>query len=70
VGSQIKLISDVLGTNEQFEGMGFTHDVENFNKCVACSSYKLLPSMEEKLLGQMEWLLRFAQLMKVMWQDW
>ncbi len=47
-------VSDVLGSEDQFENYGFTHDTTNFNKGVLCSSYKLLPSMREKLLGQME----------------
>ena len=34
--------------------MGFTHDITNLNKAVSCSAYKILPSMEEKLKGQMD----------------
>ncbi len=47
-------IGDRLGTPEQYESFGFTHPVDNFNKGVQCSAYKTAPSMEEKLLGQME----------------
>ncbi len=43
-----------LDTPEQYEGFGFTHHVDNFNKGVNCSAYKILPSMKEKLFGQME----------------
>jgi DNA polymerase II large subunit len=43
-----------IGTPLQYEGMGFTHDTEDLNEGVLCSAYKLLPSMEEKLLGQMD----------------
>jgi DNA polymerase II large subunit len=43
-----------IGTPEQYEGMGFTHDTDDFNAGVLCSEYKLLPSMEEKLMGQMD----------------
>jgi DNA polymerase II large subunit len=50
---KIKQIDNVLGTPEQYEGMGFTHDTSNLNFGVRCSSYKTLPSMEEKLRGQM-----------------
>lgn len=50
---KIKQIDNVLGTPEQYEGMGFTHDTSNLNAGVRCSSYKTLPSMEEKLRGQM-----------------
>ncbi len=53
--SQIKIpqIKHVLNTPQQYEGMGFTHDTEDINAGVLCSAYKTLPSMEEKLRGQM-----------------
>jgi len=51
---KVKQIKDVLGTEKQFEGMGYTHDVSDINLGVVCSAYKALPSMEEKLKGQME----------------
>lgn len=50
----IERIQHRLGTESQFEGMGFTHDTDNFNSGVFCSAYKLLPSMREKLEGQMD----------------
>lgn len=50
----IEQIRTRLGTELQFEGMGFTIPVSNINEGVTCSAYKTLPSMEEKLLGQME----------------
>ncbi len=43
-----------LGTERQFCGTGFTHDTDNINSTVRCSAYKTLPSMEEKLRGQMD----------------
>ena len=43
-----------LGSAGQYEGMGFTHEIENINSTVRCSAYKTLPSMEEKLRGQMD----------------
>ncbi|MBI2668796.1 DNA polymerase II large subunit [Candidatus Woesearchaeota archaeon] len=43
-----------LRTPLQYEQFGFTHPVSNFNQGVQCSAYKILPSMEEKLFGQME----------------
>ncbi|NJL43722.1 MAG: DNA polymerase II large subunit [Nitrosarchaeum sp.] len=49
----IPKIADVLGTEKQFEGMGFTHDTDNFNAGILCSAYKTLPSMQEKLDAQM-----------------
>jgi len=51
---KIKQVRQVLGTPEQYEGMGFTHDTNDVNQGTLCSAYKLLPSMEEKLKGQME----------------
>jgi DNA polymerase II large subunit len=51
---KIEQIGDRLGTPKQYENMGFTHHVDNFNKGVQCSAYKTLPSMAEKLVGQME----------------
>ncbi len=51
---KIKKIGDTLGTDAQYEGMGFTHDTDNLNAGVRCSAYKTLPSMQDKLVGQME----------------
>ncbi|HIH37865.1 DNA polymerase II large subunit [Candidatus Woesearchaeota archaeon] len=39
---------------ENFMGWKFTHDVSDMNMGVNCSAYKILPSMEEKLKGQMD----------------
>ncbi|MBD3249267.1 DNA polymerase II large subunit [Candidatus Woesearchaeota archaeon] len=50
----IEKFGDNLGKAKQYEGMLFTHDTENFNKGVQCSAYKVLPTMEEKMKGQME----------------
>ncbi|MDO8468053.1 MAG: DNA polymerase II large subunit [Nanoarchaeota archaeon] len=36
-----------------FIGIGFTHDTNNFNEGVNCSSYKLLGTMKEKVEHQM-----------------
>ena len=51
---KIKTINDTLGKPEQYENMGFTHDFDSMNNAIRCSAYKLLPSMQEKLAGQME----------------
>ncbi len=51
---KIEQLGDRLGTPQQYEGIGYTHPTDNFNKGVNCSAYKTKPSMEEKLLGQME----------------
>ncbi|MFA6461531.1 MAG: DNA polymerase II large subunit [Candidatus Woesearchaeota archaeon] len=51
---KVPQLMDRLGTPQQYEGMGFTHSTDNFNKGVLCSAYKTLPTMKEKLFGQME----------------
>ncbi len=51
---KIPQIKGCLGKPEQYEKMGFTHDITNLNKAVPCSAYKTLPSMEDKLKGQMD----------------
>lgn len=50
----IKRIGSFLGTPQQYEGTGFTHDTMNMNDGTHCSAYKTLPTIEEKLKGQME----------------
>jgi len=51
---KLEQISKRLGTINQYENMGYTHPVENINSGVLCSAYKSIPSMEDKLKGQME----------------
>lgn len=51
---EIERIEHVLNTPAQFEGLGYTHETDDFNAGVLCSAYKLLPSMQEKLDGQMK----------------
>lgn len=51
---QIDRIGKRLNTPQQYEGMGFTHDTRSMNLTVRCSAYKTLPSMEDKLKGQMD----------------
>lgn len=50
---EIEKLGKRLGTIGQYEGLGFTHDISSINSGVLCSAYKILPSMEEKLKGQM-----------------
>ncbi|MBU2639368.1 MAG: hypothetical protein KKG75_01530, partial [Nanoarchaeota archaeon] len=50
---KIEQVKDRLGSEGQYEDFGFTHDVSNFNIGVRCSSYKSLPTMQEKVIGQM-----------------
>jgi DNA polymerase II large subunit len=51
---KIPMLGEFLGTPSQFEGIGYTHDTHDINAGVLCSAYKTLPSMEEKLHGQMD----------------
>ncbi len=51
---KISQIKARLNKPEQYEGMMFTHDITNINHTVRCSAYKTLPSMEDKLRGQMD----------------
>ncbi len=53
-GKKILQLNDRLGSELQYEDFGYTHNVDNFNKGIQCSAYKTLPSMREKLFGQME----------------
>lgn len=50
---QIKQLKDNLGTVDQYENHRFTHSVSDINSGVICSAYKVLPTMEDKLKGQM-----------------
>ncbi|MDD5253713.1 MAG: DNA polymerase II large subunit [Candidatus Nanoarchaeia archaeon] len=43
-----------LGTEKQYEGMGFTHDPFDINQGTLCSAYKTIPSMQDKVKGQMD----------------
>lgn len=51
---KIKRVKDVLNTSEEYSGFGFTHDTSNINDGVRCSAYKSIPSMQEKVQGQMD----------------
>ena len=51
---EIEQLGKRLNKEEQYEKFWFTHDVEDINSGVRCSAYKTLPSMEDKLKGQME----------------
>jgi len=51
---KVKTVKDVLMENENpFTNYGFSHDTDNFNFGVSCSSYKTLPTMKEKVSHQM-----------------
>ncbi len=49
----IKTLRSELGKEGQYSGWGFTHDTTNFNSGVMCSSYKTIPTMQEKVERQM-----------------
>ncbi|MBI4448184.1 DNA polymerase II large subunit [Candidatus Woesearchaeota archaeon] len=50
---KIDKLRNFLGTEKQYEGMGFTHNTTNINDGVRCSAYKSIPTMQEKVIGQM-----------------
>ena len=50
----IEKFSSRLSSKNHYTDFGFTHEVSNINSGVRCSSYKTLPSMEEKLKGQIK----------------
>ena len=50
---KIERFANILNSEKQ-DGIKYTHPVSNINIGVKCSSYKTLPSMEDKLKGQME----------------
>ncbi len=51
---KIEKIGDRLGSDREFENFGFTHSVGDINKGVRCSAYKFIPTMQEKVKGQMD----------------
>jgi DNA polymerase II large subunit len=51
----VEMVKDRLANGKDpFKNTGFTHDTDNFNEGVLCSSYKLLPTMGEKVASEME----------------
>jgi DNA polymerase II large subunit len=51
---KIDQIKHKVNTPLQYEHMGFTHNTTDINNGITCSAYKELPSMQEKLQGQMQ----------------
>jgi DNA polymerase II large subunit len=51
---KIEQVSGRINNEHPYQGMGFTHKTSNINDGVRCSAYKTLPSMKDKLAGQME----------------
>jgi DNA polymerase II large subunit len=50
----IPLFKSKINKQDQYTGFGYTHPIGSINSGVTCSAYKTLPSMQEKLLGQMD----------------
>ncbi|MGC8940577.1 MAG: DNA polymerase II large subunit [Candidatus Nanoarchaeia archaeon] len=50
---EIKQVKKLLGKAEQYEGIKFTHHTSNLANGTLCSSYKTIPTMLEKLSGQL-----------------
>ncbi len=51
---EIAIFEGVLNKKGQYGALGFTHDTEDINEGVRCSAYKSIPSMMEKVQGQMK----------------
>jgi DNA polymerase II large subunit len=50
---KVPQVKKILGTDQEDTAIGYTHPVSDINDGVLCSSYKTLPSMEDKLKSQM-----------------
>ncbi len=51
---KLERVGNRLGKENEWKGYGFTHDVKDINGGVRFSAYKKLPTMQEKLKGQMD----------------
>ncbi len=52
---KIEMVKQRISRGEDpFVNTGFTHDSDNFNSGATCSSYKTLPTMQDKVKAQME----------------
>jgi len=51
---KIEQLKSRLGKDSQYYNFAFTHDTSDFSSGVRCSAYKSIPSMHEKVLGQIE----------------
>jgi len=51
---EIEQVKDRLGKPEQYEGLRYTHEVEDLNSGIRFSAYKEIPTMVEKMQGQMD----------------
>lgn len=51
---KVDQIRQRLNTEQQYEHFGYTHPLQSINLGVKCSAYKTIPTMTEKLQGQIE----------------
>lgn len=51
--TKVDQLGSRLGTERQYYDMGYTHATSDLNAAVSCSAYKTLPTMDEKVQGQM-----------------
>tara|TARA_Y100000310_G_scaffold48410_1_gene44874 strand:- start:8320 stop:11829 length:3510 start_codon:yes stop_codon:yes gene_type:complete len=51
---RIERFINLLNSKNQNGRISFTHNVNNLNSGIRCSAYKTIPSMEDKLKGQMD----------------
>ncbi len=51
---KVQQVKDRLGTELQYEKFGYTHPVSSMSEGVQCSAYKTIPTMLEKLAGQLD----------------
>jgi len=52
--TSVPQLKDRIGKANQYDGVGFTHPVSNMNMGVRVSAYKSIPTMAEKLAGQID----------------
>ncbi len=50
----IPQVKSRVGKPEQYDAIGFTHSVSNMNQGVSVSAYKSIPTMAEKVAGQID----------------
>ncbi|MEK6807882.1 MAG: DNA polymerase II large subunit [Nanoarchaeota archaeon] len=56
--SPVEQVKSRLGKPAQYEGLKYTHEVSDMNEGVLVSAYKSIPTMLEKLEGQMDLTLK------------
>nr|MBI4156171.1 hypothetical protein [Candidatus Woesearchaeota archaeon] len=50
---KVKVYKETLNKPEQYQGLMFTHNTSDINMGVRCSAYKSIPTMIDKVRGQM-----------------